>query len=84
MFPGSGMKLQSIFDKAFENHGIFQTVLADIPEIAKIIAHPLIPGVSLTGSNKAGAAVAAQAGASIKKCLLELGGSDPFIVLGGC
>jgi succinate-semialdehyde dehydrogenase/glutarate-semialdehyde dehydrogenase len=81
MFPGSGMKLQSIFDKAFENHGIFQTVLADIPEIAKIIAHPLIPGVSLTGSNKAGAAVAAQAGASIKKCLLELGGSDPFIVL---
>ncbi len=79
--PQSGLQLQTIFGNAFENKGIFQTILADVPEISKIIEHPMVAGVSLTGSHSAGATVAAQAGAAIKKCLLELGGSDPFIVL---
>lgn len=79
--PRSGISLEKIFHKAFGQAGIFQNVFAEVADIARIIDHPSVTGVSLTGSNRAGAAVAAQAGAAIKKCLLELGGSDPFIVL---
>jgi succinate-semialdehyde dehydrogenase/glutarate-semialdehyde dehydrogenase len=79
--PESGMALEEIFTKAIGKPGVFQTLLAEVTDIPKIINHPAVGGVSLTGSNKAGSTVAAQAGAAIKKCLLELGGSDPFIVL---
>lgn len=79
--PQSGMALEQIFSKAFDRKGVFQTILAEVEDIPLIIDHPMVSGVSLTGSNKAGSAVASQAGSAIKKCLLELGGSDPFIVL---
>lgn len=79
--PQSGIALEEIFSKALERTGVFQTIFAEIPDIEKIINHDYVKGVSLTGSNKAGSAVASQSGAAIKKCLLELGGSDPFIVL---
>ncbi len=79
--PQSGMALEQIFSEGFDRKGVFQTVFAEVEDIPSVINHPKVAGVSLTGSNKAGSAVASQAGNAIKKCLLELGGSDPFIVL---
>lgn len=81
--PLSGLALEEIFTTVMDKKGVFQTIFAEVQDIPKIIDHPSVAGVSLTGSNRAGSAVAAQAGAAIKKCLLELGGSDPFIVLEG-
>jgi succinate-semialdehyde dehydrogenase/glutarate-semialdehyde dehydrogenase len=61
--------------------GAYANVFASNDQSAKIIADPRIKGVALTGSNRAGAAVAAEAGAALKKSTMELGGSDAFIVL---
>ena len=60
---------------------IFQSLVVDIDVTEKIIAHEIVQGVTLTGSEFAGSSVAALAGKHIKKSVLELGGSDPFIVL---
>lgn len=79
--PQSGKALADIFSKTLKIKDVFQTVFAQVEDIPFIINHKHVKGVSLTGSNRAGAAVAALSGAAIKKCLLELGGSDPFIVL---
>src|SRR5699024_3883961 len=61
--------------------GVYQNVFANHQQISKFIAHPKIQGVSLTGSERAGAAIAEQAGKHLKKAVLELGGSDPYVVL---
>jgi succinate-semialdehyde dehydrogenase/glutarate-semialdehyde dehydrogenase len=61
--------------------GVYVNVLASHEQVARIIADPRVQGVSLTGSERAGAAVARTAGEHLKKCVLELGGSDPYIVL---
>ena len=61
--------------------GVVQDLRVEVDRVADVIAHPTIRAVTLTGSDRAGRAVAAAAGASLKKCVLELGGSDPFIVL---
>ena len=61
--------------------GVYVNVFATHEQVAAMIADPRVHGVSLTGSERAGAAVAAEAGRNLKKVVLELGGSDPYIVL---
>ncbi|MFN8160776.1 MAG: NAD-dependent succinate-semialdehyde dehydrogenase [Solirubrobacterales bacterium] len=80
--PESAEAIQSIFDDAGFPEGAYQTILASNDQIAEAIADPRVRGVSLTGSERAGAAVAEIAGRNLKKVVLELGGSDPFILLG--
>ncbi len=79
--PGCAIEIERIFREAGLPDGVFQTVLADSDRVAGLIADPAIRGVTLTGSTRAGRAVAAAAGRHLKKCVLELGGSDPYVVL---
>ncbi|KGI70488.1 NAD-dependent succinate-semialdehyde dehydrogenase [Mycolicibacterium rufum] len=79
--PESAEALQKIFTDAGFPEGAYVNVYATNEQIATAIADPRIQGVSLTGSERAGAAVAEIAGRNLKKVVLELGGSDPFIVL---
>ena len=62
------------------HEGEFQTVFADLPQIETILASSAVAGVSLTGSARAGKSIGELAGRYTKRCVLELGGSDPFIV----
>ena len=79
--PESAAALQQIFLDAGFPEGAYVNVYATNEQIAEAIADPRVQGVSLTGSERAGAAVAEIAGRNLKKVVLELGGSDPFIVL---
>jgi succinate-semialdehyde dehydrogenase/glutarate-semialdehyde dehydrogenase len=79
--PESALAIQEIFDDAGLPPGVYQNLFATNGQIADLIADPRVQGVSLTGSERAGAAVAEVAGRNLKKFVLELGGSDPFIVL---
>ena len=79
--PESAAALQQIFLDAGYPAGGYVNVYATNEQIASAIADPRIQGVSLTGSERAGAAVAEIAGRNLKKVVLELGGSDPFILL---
>ncbi|HYZ72800.1 MAG TPA: aldehyde dehydrogenase family protein, partial [Chthoniobacterales bacterium] len=79
--PGSALAMESIFREAGFPEGVFRTLMIDIPAIAGVIQDPRIAAVSLTGSVPAGRAVARQAGEVLKKCVLELGGSDAYVIL---
>ncbi len=79
--PESSTAIEKIYRDAGFPAGAYQSVLATNDQIAAMIADPRVQGVSLTGSERAGAAVAEVAGRNLKKVALELGGSDPFIVL---
>jgi len=79
--PESAAALQKIFDDAGYPEGAYVNVYASNEQIADVIADPRVQGVSLTGSERAGAAVAEIAGRNLKKVVLELGGSDPFVLL---
>jgi succinate-semialdehyde dehydrogenase/glutarate-semialdehyde dehydrogenase len=79
--PRCALALEEIFLKAGFPPGVFQTLLVTAAQTTEMIADPRIKAVSLTGSGPAGASVASTAAKHIKKSLLELGGSDPFIVL---
>ena len=79
--PRSALAVEQIMKDAGLPEGAYINVFASHDQIEKIIADPRIAGVSLTGSARAGAVVAALAGKNLKKCVLELGGSDPMIVL---
>lgn len=57
------------------------TLLIDVPQIERVVADKRVAGISLTGSTKAGKSISSLAGRHVKRCVLELGGSDPFIVL---
>ncbi len=79
--PMCALAIEEAFKKAgFPDH-VFTTLLIDAKGANKLIDQDKVDAVSLTGSNKAGMEVGARAGARIKKIVLELGGSDPFIVL---
>ncbi len=78
---GSGDEIEKAFAEAGFPEYIFQNLRVGHDEIKEILENPLVRGVSLTGSEKAGGEVAALAGKNIKKSILELGGSDAFIVL---
>jgi succinate-semialdehyde dehydrogenase/glutarate-semialdehyde dehydrogenase len=80
--PESAEAIQKMMDDAGFPEGAYQTILASNDQIEKAIEDPRVRGVSLTGSERAGAAVAEIAGRNLKKVVLELGGSDPFILLG--
>ena len=79
--PRSATAIQQIFLDAGFPEGAYVNVFATNEQVAMVIADPRVQGVSLTGSERAGAAVAEVAGRNLKKVVLELGGSDPFILL---
>ena len=80
--PESAEAIQKMYDDVGLPEGAYQTILATHEQIAeKVIPDPRVRGVSVTGSERAGAAVAEVAGRNLKKVVLEMGGSDPFIVL---
>lgn len=79
--PQCSLLIEKIFLEAGLPDGAFQSLLIANDDVEKIIASDVIQGVALTGSEKAGSSVASIAGKHIKKTVLELGGSDPFIVL---
>ena len=79
--PQCALGLEELFREAAYPEGLFATLFVDLDATGRLIDDPRVQGVSLTGSVRAGKAVAARAGAAIKKCVLELGGSDPAIVL---
>lgn len=79
--PQSALAIEDIFKRAGFPEGVFQTLLVGSASVARIIDDPRVMAATLTGSEPAGAAVAAQAGKALKKTVLELGGSDPFIVM---
>ncbi|EEI17015.1 aldehyde dehydrogenase (NAD) family protein [Corynebacterium lipophiloflavum DSM 44291] len=77
----SSQKIQEILEEAGVPAGVFTNVYASHDQITTLIEDPRVQGVSLTGSERAGRAVAATAGKNLKKALLELGGTDPYIIL---
>lgn len=80
---GSALALQAVIDSAGLPEGVLQTVVVDTDLVAGLVADPRLRGVSLTGSARAGRAVAELAGRHLTKVVLELGGSDAFVVLPG-
>ena len=80
--PESAEAMQKIFDDAGFPEGCYENIYATNEQIEWVIADPRVHGVSVTGSERAGSAVAEIAGRNLKKVVLEMGGSDPFILLG--
>ncbi|MCW2583120.1 MAG: Succinate-semialdehyde dehydrogenase [Klenkia sp.] len=79
--PQCALALEELFRDAGAPEGVYTNVFLAISDVESVIAHPAVQGVTLTGSEKAGSSVASLAGKHLKKSVLELGGSDPFVVL---
>jgi succinate-semialdehyde dehydrogenase / glutarate-semialdehyde dehydrogenase len=79
--PGCALAIEAIFRRAGFPEGVFQTLLIGSDAVERVLTDPRVRAATLTGSEAAGAAVAATAGRALKKTVLELGGSDPFIVM---
>ena len=78
---GAALAIEKVISEAGFPDGVFQTLLISSSRVKQVIEHELLAAVSLTGSEEAGSKVAQTAGKELKKSVLELGGSDPFIVL---
>lgn len=78
---GCALAIEGIFLEAGFPRDLFRTLLIESAEVKAVIEHPLVRAVTLTGSGPAGRKVASQAGAALKRTVLELGGSDPYLVL---
>ena len=79
--PQCALAIQDIFQRAGFPQGCFQTLLIETDRVRRVIEDPRVAAATLTGSTGAGSHVASAAGKQIKKTVLELGGSDPFIVM---
>ena len=79
--PGCAMAIEELIREAGLPENVFRTLLIGSSQVESVIRHPAVKAVSLTGSTPAGKSVAAIAGSELKKCVLELGGSDPYIIL---
>jgi succinate-semialdehyde dehydrogenase/glutarate-semialdehyde dehydrogenase len=79
--PQCALAFARLFDEAGAPAGVYSNIFASIEQIGRVIDDPRIRGVTVTGSERAGAAVAERAGRNLKKSVMELGGSDPLIVL---
>ena len=79
--PGCALAIESVFRDAGYPAGVFQTLLIPSDRVEDVIADPRVAAATLTGSSGAGRAIASSAGEHLKKTVLELGGSDPFVVL---
>ncbi len=79
--PGSAVAIEDVMRDAGFPDGLFQTLLIGSGAVDRVIENPIIKAVTLTGSTPAGKAVAAKAGSELKKTVLELGGSDPYLIL---
>jgi succinate-semialdehyde dehydrogenase/glutarate-semialdehyde dehydrogenase len=79
--PQCAVAIEQLFTDAGAPGGVFTNTFLRIDDVEQVIADPRVQGVTLTGSERAGSAVGALAGKHLKKSVLELGGSDPFIVL---
>ena len=78
---GCALAIEQLFQESGFIESLFNSFIIDVPETTKLIHHAAIAGVTLTGSNRAGQSVAMEAGKSLKKVVLELGGSDPYLIL---
>ncbi len=79
--PGCGEALQAIFEEADFPKGLFANLPIEVEQVQSILEHPLVRAATLTGSGRAGSSVAMEAGKHIKKTVLELGGSDAYLIL---
>lgn len=79
--PQCAAAIEQLFKEAGAPEGVYTNLYISSSKIEKLVAHKIVKAVSLTGSEKAGASIAEAAGRNLKKSVLELGGSDPFIVL---
>ncbi len=79
--PQCALLLEDVFRRAGFTEGVFQALLIETPQIQAVLEDPRVAAATLTGSERAGMAVGTQAGGKLKKTVLELGGSDPFVVM---
>ena len=79
--PQCALAIERIFHEAGFARGVFQTLLVGVEKVQRILEDPRVAAATLTGSGPAGSTVASEAGRCIKKTVLELGGSDPFIIM---
>lgn len=78
---GLSLLIQDVFEKAGYPKAVFQSLVINENQASNVIRHEFVKGVTLTGSEQAGRSVAEQAGKALKKVVLELGGSDPYLIL---